>query len=74
MQNENETDKENAYEFVADLDKLPKAELAGHQWRQQGNQLICMSCTFTHATFIEPGLQLYGIDKQGYPMIRKIEY
>jgi hypothetical protein len=31
-----------------------------------------MSCPFTHATFIPVGYQLYGIDDDGKPMIRKI--
>ena len=60
-------------EYVVNLDELPKAELSGHQWLQLGTQLQCQSCSFKHATFIEPGYQLYGIDPQGLPMIRQIE-
>ena len=62
----------NGAEYVVDLEKLPKATLSGHMWRQEGTQLICQSCTFKHGTFIEPGYQLYGIDDNGSPMIRKI--
>ena len=54
-----------------DISKMPEA-ISGHMWRQEGTQLICQSCPFKHATFIEPGLQLYGIDKDGSPLIRKI--
>jgi hypothetical protein len=54
-----------------DLGQLPKPELTGHNWRQQGTQLICTSCPFEHASYLEPGYQLYGIDKQGLPLIRK---
>lgn len=61
-------------EYVLNLDELPKPQLTGHMWRQIGTQLVCQSCSFTHATFIEPGYQLYGIDDQGNPMIRKLEY
>ena len=60
-------------QYVIDLDELPKAELAGHQWLQMGTQLLCQSCSFTHASFIEPGYQLYGINDQGMPMIRPIK-
>lgn len=60
-------------EYVVNLDELPKAELTGHQWLQLGNQLVCQSCPFTHATHIDIGYQLYGIDDNGIPMIRKIE-
>lgn len=56
-----------------DLSNLPQATLQGHMWRQEGTQLICQSCSFKHATFIEPGYQLYGLDEKGAPMIRKIE-
>ena len=67
MQNE---PQEAKYEF--DLNSIPAATLTGHMWRQEGTQLICQSCTFTHATFIEPGYQLYGIDEDGKPLIREI--
>lgn len=58
--------------FLADLEKIPEPQLTGHMWRQEGNLLICQSCTFNHSSFIKPGYQLYGIDKAGLPMIRKI--
>lgn len=67
----NETPKEvNSPGF--DLDSIPKPELSGHAWRQQGTQLICQSCPFTHMSFIPTDYQLYGIDDKGFPMIRKI--
>lgn len=71
MQNEpsNLNNGETAY---VDLNQIPKATLDGHMWRQEGTQLICQSCPFKHATFIEPGYQLYGIDDEGKPQIRKI--
>lgn len=68
---QNEPSKPEAT-YVIDLDKLPQATLQGHMWRQEGTQLKCMSCPFTHATFIPVGYQLYGIDDDGKPMIRKI--
>jgi hypothetical protein len=55
------------------IDDLPKPELAGHMWRQEGNLLICQSCPFSHASYIEPGFQLYGINDKGMPMIRRID-
>lgn len=57
-----------------DLASLPKPELSGHAWIQRGTMLVCQSCQFEHASFLEPGYQLYGIDPQGLPMIRKIKY
>jgi hypothetical protein len=65
-----ETSNGTAYEI--DLDNLPKAELTGHAWRQQGTMLQCTSCTFSHGTFLDPEYQLYGIDGNGMPLIRKI--
>jgi len=55
-----------------DLSQIPKATLEGHMWRQEGIYLHCTSCPFNHGTFIEPGYQLYGIDDNGAPLIRKI--
>lgn len=55
-----------------DISNLPPATLQGHMWRQEGTQLICQSCSFTHATYIQPGYQLYGIDDEGKPMIRAL--
>ncbi len=56
-----------------DVNSLPQPQLTGHMWRQEGTQLICQSCSFKHATFIDPGYQLYGIDEKGHPMIRKVD-
>lgn len=67
---QNDQSKEAPY--AIDLDQVPKATLQGHMWRQEGTQLKCMSCPFQHATFISVGYQLYGIDNEGRPMIRKI--
>lgn len=55
------------------INDLPQPQLTGHMWRQEGTQLICESCSFKHATFIDPGYQLYGIDDKGQPMIRKVD-
>lgn len=55
-----------------DLSQMPEAQLAGHNWRQRGTELICDSCPFTHATYIPPDKQLYGIDERGLPMIRSV--
>lgn len=52
---------------------IPQPQLTGHLWRQEGTQIICQSCPFKHASFIEPGYQLYGIDDAGMPMIRRIQ-
>ena len=40
---------------------------AGHQWRQRGTQLVCISCLSTHATYIPVGVRLVGIDEEGKP-------
>lgn len=57
-----------------DPSTMPDAQLAGHNWRQRGTELICESCPFTHATYIPPDKQLYGIDERGLPMIRTVQY
>lgn len=56
-----------------DISQIPDATLKGHSWRQEGTQLICQSCPFKHGTFIEPGLQLYGIADDGTPLIRTLK-
>lgn len=56
------------------LDDMPKPELAGHAWRQRGTELICESCPFTHASYIPPDYQLFGIDDKGMPMIRRLKF
>lgn len=70
--------KDDKYEppIIAQFDPkdIPAAELAGHAWRQRGTELICESCPFTHATYIPPDKQLYGIDERGYPMIRTVQF
>lgn len=73
---QNDPDQEPSHEIVSqfDLNELPKPELTGHAWRQRGTELVCESCPFTHASYIPPGYQLYGINDSGYPMIRKLKY
>lgn len=71
MQNEPNNPNNGAVNEI-DLSNMPQATLQGHMWRQEGTQLICQSCSFKHATFIEPGYQLYGITDQGEPQIREI--
>jgi hypothetical protein len=55
------------------LDSIPQPQLTGHMWLQRGTLLTCESCPFSHASYIPPDYQLYGIDDNGYPLIRKIE-
>lgn len=68
--------QEREHEIISrfSLDDMPQPELAGHAWRQRGTELICESCPFTHASYIPPDKQLYGIDEKGYPMIRTITF
>lgn len=70
MKPENELPKNEVLNEL-NLDEIPQPQLTGHMWRQEGTQLICQSCSFKHATFIPVGYQLYGIDKDGVPMVRK---
>jgi hypothetical protein len=71
---QNNPNQELEHEVIAaiDISDLPKAELAGHAWRQRGTELTCISCPFTHATYLPPDYQLHGIDERGIPMIRRI--
>jgi len=71
MQNE-PSSLNNGDKAYVDLTQIPQATLQGHMWRQEGTLLICQSCSFKHSTFIQPGYQLYGIDDNGKPLIRKI--
>lgn len=66
----------NEHEVISQLDlsDLPQPQLTGHAWRQRGTELVCESCPFTHASYIPPDYQLYGIDERGYPMIRKLKF
>lgn len=63
---------EPANEF--DLGSIPQPQLSGHAWRQQGTQLVCESCPFTHSSYIPVDYQLYGIDDDGMPLIRKLKF
>ncbi len=54
------------------LNELPRPELTGHAWIQQGTALTCRSCPFAHVSYIPPDFQLYGINEKGEPMVRKI--
>jgi hypothetical protein len=71
QQSNSQNEERNNY---VNLDQLPQPELKGHAWRQRGTELICESCPFTHSSYIPPEYQLYGIDKDGMPMIRKLNY
>lgn len=67
--------EENSHDVGSfDLEAMPQPQLNGHAWRQRGTELICESCPFTHSSYIPPHLQLYGIDENGYPMIRQIKF
>lgn len=70
----NQNNEEQAYDQRINLDELPKPQLNGHMWRQQGNSLICMSCPFIHTTFISADQQLVGFDDQGRPIIKTLEF
>ena len=75
MQSQPQNQKETPREDVSiNLDELPRPELTGHGWRQQGTMLLCESCPFTHTSFIPVGYQLYGIGEDGLPRIKKLEY
>lgn len=72
---QNDRNQEPEHEIISsfNLDDMPQPELAGHAWRQRGTELICESCPFTHASYIPPPYQLYGINDKGFPMIRKLK-
>lgn len=65
---------EEKKESEFNLDELPQVQLTGHQWVQRGAQIICNSCPFDHASYIPPGYQLYGTDKGGLPIIKKLKF
>lgn len=43
--------------------------LAGHEWKQQGPYLVCMSCELKHGHYIGMDKQLVGIDSEGKPIL-----
>jgi len=47
---------------------LDKAKKVIHHWRQKGNQLICNSCPFPHATFIPRDKRMIGEMADGTPI------
>lgn len=73
---ENNQNQEVEHEVIStfNLDDMPQPELTGHAWRQRGTELVCESCPFTHASYIPPDYQLYGIDEKGMPMIRRLKF
>jgi hypothetical protein len=68
MPSKPQSDQEVSNEL--DLDALPRPEIAGHAWLQQGTLLMCKSCPFSHATTIPVGYQLYGVNEKGEPLLR----
>jgi hypothetical protein len=75
MQSQQSTNQsENKEQSSVDLNQIPQPQLTGHSWRQQGTMIICQSCPFTHTSTIPIDYQLYGIDKEGMPLIRKLEF
>lgn len=75
MQSPQPKDSEQEIVSEIDLSTLPKPELAGHGWKQQGSMLICETCPFTHTSFLpSPEYQLYGIGEDGLPLIKKLEF
>lgn len=77
MQNDNDKqrnkDNEDTITSKFNLNDIPEVQLTGHQWIQLGNELRCTSCSFSHGTYISSDYQLYGIDDEGKPLIRKIQ-
>lgn len=73
-QQSNQPKKESKEEVSVsrfNLDQIPKPELSGHIWRQQGTMLLCESCPFTHSTYIPPDYQLIGVQEDGIPKLVK---
>lgn len=72
MQSKQPKKESEVEEHVLDMN-IPQPELNGHAWMQRGTQLICQSCPFTHASFLPPSHQLYGMSDDGTPLIRRIQ-
>lgn len=69
----NEDEKEKVEEELLNFDKpdfvfIPKG---GHEWRQRGPYLVCMSCEIQHATWIGTERIMVGIDKGGQPILKR---
>lgn len=54
------------------LNDIPRPDLSGHAWIQRGAELSCKSCPFEHTSYLPPQYQLYGIQEDGIPKLRKI--
>jgi hypothetical protein len=61
-----ETDKEKLIPFV-------EPSLKGHRWVQRGPFLVCRSCKLEHAAYIGTGVLFMGVDKEGKPILKKVE-
>ena len=62
------TDEELEKEFA----KIRKNTVHG-DWKQQGNMITCYKCLTPHGDTIPTNFILEGTDKNGMPMLRKIQ-
>lgn len=59
--------------FNVEKDAVVYQPNPGHEWRQQGPFLICNSCPLKHAVRIGIDKRLMGFDKNGQPIIEKVD-
>lgn len=72
---ESKVPEKNETSFLEEMDFsrpdftfIPKGN---HEWRQQGQFLVCKSCELEHAVNIGPDKLLVGFDQENKPIIKK---
>lgn len=52
-------------------EQVQKNQFVKHSWRQQGPELICISCHYKHGFWVGMDKQLVGFDDKGEPILTK---
>ena len=58
------------FDVVAQNLNEQSARLTGHQWRQRGPHLVCISCPHEHTHYIGMEKLLAGFDEKGAPILK----
>lgn len=52
-------------------EKVAKDQFVKHSWRQQGPNLVCLSCHYQHGFWVGMDKKLVGFDEHGEPILEK---
>ena len=59
------------YHDEGPINPNPVIDMKGHQWKQQGTAIVCVSCPLRHRFYIPVGVILKGINEEGLPILKK---